>query len=71
MSVEGGVLCVGMLIRRVGQDHIYTVFLAGKSPNIRSYTVRIYGSGQLHSYLYMLLPTPVRGRDSNPLTNVV
>ena len=36
---------------RVGQNHIYiygvyTVFLAGKSPNIRSYTVYIYGSGQ-------------------------
>jgi len=32
-----------------GQDHIYgvfTVFLAGKSPNIRSYTVYIYRSGQ-------------------------
>jgi hypothetical protein len=25
---------------------IYTVFLAGKPPNIRSYTVHIYGSGQ-------------------------
>ena len=25
---------------------VYTVFLAGKSPNIRSYTVCIYGSGQ-------------------------
>ena len=25
---------------------IYTVFLAGKSPNIRSYTLYIYGSGQ-------------------------
>ena len=25
---------------------IYTVFLAGKSPNIRSHTVQIYGSGQ-------------------------
>jgi len=25
---------------------VYTVFLAGKSPNIRSYTVFIYGSGQ-------------------------
>jgi len=25
---------------------VYTVFLAGKSPNIRSYTVNIYGSGQ-------------------------
>jgi hypothetical protein len=24
----------------------YTVFLEGKSPNIRSYTVHIYGSGQ-------------------------
>jgi hypothetical protein len=25
---------------------VYTVFLAGKSPNIRSYTVYIYGFGQ-------------------------
>jgi hypothetical protein len=38
---------------RVGQNHIYiyiyglqTVFLAGKSPNVRSYTVYIYDSGQ-------------------------
>jgi hypothetical protein len=37
---------------RVGQNHVsyiygvYTVFLAGKSPSIRSYTVYIYGSGQ-------------------------
>jgi len=36
---------------RVGQNHIYiryiyTVILAGKSPNIWSYTVYIYGSGQ-------------------------
>ena len=34
---------------RVGQNHIYTVntvFLAGKSPKIRSYTVHIYGYGQ-------------------------
>jgi len=34
---------------------VYTVFLAGKSPNIQSYTVYIYGSGQpyvclLHSH---------------------
>ena len=27
--------------------YIYKVFLAGKSPNIRSYTVQFYGSGQL------------------------
>ena len=39
-------------VSRVGQDHIYyiysvcTVFWAGKSPNIRSYTMPIYGSGQ-------------------------
>ena len=40
-------------IRRVGQNHtfigiygVYTVFLAGKSPYIRSYTVCINGSGQ-------------------------
>ena len=36
---------------RVGQNHIYiykvcTIFLAWKSPYIRSYTVHIYGSGQ-------------------------
>jgi hypothetical protein len=37
---------------RVGLNHIlwciYTVFFAGKSPNIRSYMVYIYGSGQLY-----------------------
>jgi hypothetical protein len=40
-------------IPRVGQNHtfvgiygVHTVFLAGKSPYIRSYTVQIYGSGQ-------------------------
>ena len=45
------------LIHRVGQNHtfigiygVYTVFLAGNSPYIRSYTVQIYGSGQ--PYLY-------------------
>jgi hypothetical protein len=41
------------LLRRFGQNHIYiygvyTVFLAGKSPNIQSYTVYIYGSGQFN-----------------------
>jgi len=46
-----GVRGLGLTLRmhRVGQNHIYTVctvFLAGKSPNIRSYTVYIYGSGQ-------------------------
>jgi hypothetical protein len=29
---------------------VYTVFLAGISPNIRSYTVYIYGSGQPYTY---------------------
>jgi hypothetical protein len=40
-------------LSRVGQNHIFiriyginTVFLAGKSPYIRLYTVCIYGSGQ-------------------------
>jgi hypothetical protein len=44
-------------ILRVGQNHtfigiygVYTVFLAGKSPYIRSYTVCIYGSGQPYIY---------------------
>ena len=35
------------------EPHIYsvhTVFLAGKSPNIRSYTVHIHGSGQPSVY---------------------
>jgi hypothetical protein len=27
---------------------VYTAFLAGKSPNIRSYTVYMYGFGQLY-----------------------
>jgi len=31
---------------------VYTVFLAGKSPNIRSHTVYIYSSGQ--TYVYVL-----------------
>jgi len=43
-------------ICRAGQDPkytvyiVYTVFLAGKPPNIRSYTVYIYGSGQPVDY---------------------
>jgi len=41
-----------MIMFRVGQNHtyiiygVYTVFLAGKSPNIRSYMVYVYGPGQ-------------------------
>ena len=31
---------------------VYTVFLAGKSPSIRSYTMHTHGSGQ--PYIYML-----------------
>ena len=44
-------------ICRVGQNHtfigmygVYTVFLAGNSPYIRSFTVCIYGSGQPDTY---------------------
>jgi hypothetical protein len=40
-------------MRRVGQNHtflgmygVHTVFLAGKSPYIQSYTVQIYSYGQ-------------------------
>jgi len=45
-------------IRRVGQNHIYTVygvytFLAGKSPNIQSYTAYIYCSGQPYIYRHV------------------
>jgi len=42
-------------MNRVGQNHIiiriygvHTVFIAGKSPFLRSYTVYIYSSGQPH-----------------------
>jgi hypothetical protein len=37
------------VMRKVGRNHIHTVctvFLAGKSPDIWSYTVHMYGSGQ-------------------------
>jgi len=44
-------------IPRAGQNHtfvgtygVYTVFLAGKAPYIRPYTVWIYGSGQPYPY---------------------
>ena len=60
-------LCACMLcaltshISRVGQNHIFiriygvhTVFLAGKSPYIQSYTVQIYGSGQPYTYFVRL-----------------
>ena len=48
-------------IRWVGQNHIctvYKVFLAGKSSNIRSYTVYIYGSGQPYLLLYLDVHKP-------------
>ena len=32
---------------------MYTVILAGKTPNIRSYTAYIYSSGQPYIYVYM------------------
>jgi len=35
---------------------VYTVILTGKSPNIRSYTVYIYGSGQPYACVLFLLP---------------
>jgi hypothetical protein len=53
-------------IYRVGKNHtfmgiygVYTVFLAGKSPYIRSYTVCIYNSGQ--PYVYTCVVKPDRG----------
>jgi hypothetical protein len=33
---------------------VYTAFGAGKSPNTRSYTMYIYGSGQPYIYLYSI-----------------
>ena len=45
------------LISRVGPEPfiygVYTVFFAGKSPNIWSYTVHIYGSGQPYLFAGM------------------
>ena len=34
---------------------VFTIFLAGKSPNIRAYTVYIYGSGQPNMYMICML----------------
>ena len=60
--LQGQSVCVCTLqstahICRVGQNHtfidmfsVYTIFLAGKSPYIRSYTVCIYGSGQPYTF---------------------
>jgi len=36
---------------------VYTVFLAGESPNVRSYMVNIYGFGQPHTYTITLTHT--------------
>ena len=49
---------------RVGQNHIYIygvykVLLAGKSPNVRSYTVYIYGFGQHYVFCIACLFTPL------------
>ena len=33
---------------RIDQNHLHTVFLAGKLRNIQSYTVYVYGSGQTY-----------------------
>jgi len=43
---------------KVGHNHIYLqciIFLAGKSPNIWSYTVYMYGSGLLYKNTTMAL----------------
>jgi hypothetical protein len=34
---------------------VYTVFWAGKSPNIRSYTMFIYGVGQPYAFAHVLI----------------
>jgi len=46
-------------ICKVGQNYIFigiygvhTIFLAGKLPYIRSYTVCIYGSGQPYKFVF-------------------
>jgi hypothetical protein len=48
-------------ITRVGQNHNYTVYLhtvfsAGKSPDIRSHTVHIFGSGQPYALYIRMIP---------------
>jgi hypothetical protein len=53
---------------------VYAVFLAGKSPNLRSYTVYIYGSGQPYSsrivsLLVTRLLSPLVLRDAHILTS--
>jgi len=75
-------LCL-LLTHRFGQNHtfigiysVYTVFLAGESPYIRSYTVCIYGSGQPYLLTYCLcifcsqasLASAPIGRPSQTLT---
>jgi hypothetical protein len=51
-------LAVRCVTSRIGQSHTnihiytvyrYTVFLAGKSPSVRSYKMYMYGSGQPYS----------------------
>jgi len=56
-SAWGMLYTVYCVLYRVGQNHtcigiygIHTVFLAGKSPYIRSYTVQMYGTGQPYVY---------------------
>jgi len=52
-SIIGGSTCI-----RVGHNHtygVYPVFLTGKSPDIRSNTVHIYGSGQPYTCTRHLL----------------
>jgi len=49
----GHSICLGLA--RTMIHGVYTVFLAGKSPNIRSYTVYIYSSGQ--PYICVLYAT--------------
>jgi len=54
-------LCIQVTCR-VGQNHIYTVyavFLAGRSPYIRPYTVHIYGFGQPYTYIMVLANSAV------------
>ena len=57
---NNGECCVRKYVCRVGQNHTfigiygaYTVFLAGKSPYIRSYTVCIYSSGQPYMCVFV------------------
>jgi len=55
-SYKHSILGIGQNHAFIGIYGVHTVFLAGKSPYIRSYMVQIYGSGQPYSICICLQP---------------